>query len=121
MSSSSVRNVAKDHAQVGVQAGVIHGGVRIAPEPATAVTFAGQLDAFRSSLWEARAGGRVDAPTYAAVEAELALITESLAADTPSDRSTMMVALKRLGGLISDVTDLATKAVALVAAARGMS
>lgn len=114
-------NVATGNARVAVQAGQIFGGVRIAPEPELPAGLAAQIAGFHDLLGQARRAGHLDEPAYTAAEAELDVVTEALAAGTAHSRSKLMTALKRLRELISDVTELAAKLAAIIAAVRGMS
>jgi 8-oxo-dGTP diphosphatase len=116
----TTRNIATGNARVGVQAGAVHGGVRINPEPNTPAGLAEALAGFRAQLRRARADGRLDEETYAAAEAELEVADEALETNTPHSRSTLTLALKKVRGLIGDVADLAAKLTIVIDLARGL-
>jgi hypothetical protein len=65
--------------------------------------------------------GRLDETTYQAAEAELEVATSSLPAETEPSKSRLVVALKRLRGLIADVADLTAKLATIISAVKGMS
>ena len=128
--SGGVTNIATGHAQVGVQAGEIRGDVRgvsgsgpgtptdLSPQIAA---LAAEIAAFGEQLRQARTAGRLDEGTYLAAEAELEVVTDSLTASTEPAKSRLMVALKKLRGLIADVADLAAKLATIITAAKGLS
>lgn len=108
---------------VGVQNGNLIGGnvwVGSTPAPANPTGLAVELAAFRELLDRERSNGRIDAPTYEAAQAELDTATAALTQDTPEGRSKLVVALKKLHGLIADVTDLATRIAVLLTIAKGV-
>jgi adenosylhomocysteine nucleosidase len=114
-------NIAVGHARVGIQAEQIFGDIRIAPEPESAADLAAQIADLRRRLRQARQAGQLDESAHLAAEAELDVATEALAAGTAEGRSKLVVALKRLRGLVSDVADLGAKLAAIISAVRGMS
>lgn len=134
----TVTNNASRGSQVGVQAGQVYGDIRVGSEPGrgpagsgSEPSLSGQLAALRRLLRQAQVAGDIDDATYTAAEAELDVITsyvvdrhrrgEGVGADrTPVDGA-VMVALKRLWGLVADVADLAAKVTAVVTAVRGRS
>ncbi|GAB7040580.1 MULTISPECIES: 5'-methylthioadenosine/S-adenosylhomocysteine nucleosidase family protein [Catenuloplanes] len=109
-------NHAGGNARVGVQAGVIHGGVHQSFGASAPADLAGRIDALRGQLRQARADERLDEETYRAAEAELAI-----AADTTAERGTMLVALKRLRGLVVDLSGVAASVAAVIALVQGMA
>ena len=109
---------------VGAQIGNIVGGtvwVGSTAEPANPTGLAAELAALRDLLDRERSAGRIDAPTYEAARAEFVIASEALAQDTPEGRSKLVLALKKLYGLIADVTDLATRIAVLLKLAKGVS
>ena len=109
--------------QVGIQAVHVTGNtvwMGAAPQAANPTDLAAELAVFRDLLARERSAGRIDETTYEAAQAELAIATDALAADTPQRRNTFVVALKRLRGLIADVTDLATRIATLLLAAKDL-
>jgi adenosylhomocysteine nucleosidase len=118
----SVTNIAKGNARVGFQAHTVHGGVVFhAGGPPGHESLHSLLDELRIALRKAHEAGDVDAPTYAAAEAEL----DAVAADVPpadeTARGRATVALRRLRGLLFDWTELATRVAGLLSALRGLS
>jgi len=128
--SGRVTNIATGNTQVGVQAKDIHGDVRVVfgSGPGTPADLSPQIAAlvaevaaFGEQLRQARTAGRLDEGTYLAAEAELEVVAGSLAASTEPGKSRLMLALKKLRGLIADVADLAAKVAAIITAVKGMS
>jgi nucleoside phosphorylase len=115
------RNIAKDNARVFVQAGTVHGGIRITREPKAPTDLAEALAGFRAQLQEARATGHLDQDTYTAAQAELTVADDALQTDAPRSRSRLVLALKKLRGLISDVADLATELAIIIALTKDLS
>ncbi|MFI7625584.1 5'-methylthioadenosine/S-adenosylhomocysteine nucleosidase [Microbispora rosea] len=114
-------NIARDNARVGVQAGVVHGGVRFGPDLSQSADLEQALAALRSRLERTHADGRMDDDTYAAAEAELTVADEALRSKAPQSKSRLTLALKKLRGLISDVGELATELAAIIALAQAVS
>ncbi|MGI5157180.1 5'-methylthioadenosine/S-adenosylhomocysteine nucleosidase [Microbispora sp. CA-102843] len=113
-------NIARDNARVGVQAGTVHGGIRLGFEPDRPTDLAEALAGFRSQLKRARDDGHLDEDTYAAAQAELAVAEEALQ-EKPRSKSRLTLALKKLRGLISDVGELAAALAAVIALAQALS
>ena len=110
--------------QVGIQGGKVTGStVFIGGQvpAAGAADLAAELAAIREQLSRERATAAVDEATYQAAQEELGLADAALAGDTPQDRSRFALALKRLRGLVADVTDLATRIATLIATVSGSS
>ncbi|MEV4109281.1 5'-methylthioadenosine/S-adenosylhomocysteine nucleosidase [Nonomuraea sp. NPDC049695] len=119
--TESVRNIARGHARVGLQAGAIYGNVSVGQPPEPAADAAVLLAELREELTRARTAGRVDQDTFAAVEEELGIVAESLSTDTQQGENRAMIALKRLRGLLMDVAELASKVTSVITAIRGLS
>ncbi|AGZ43354.1 5'-methylthioadenosine/S-adenosylhomocysteine nucleosidase family protein [Actinoplanes friuliensis] len=120
--SETVRNIAKGSAQVGVQAGTVHGGISMVQQPrSVAPEIPVQLAELREQISKAQAAGEVDRETFVAAEQELDTITELLPAPGEGAGSRLMLALRKLRGLLLDWTDLASKVTAIIAALRGAS
>jgi len=103
--------------QVGIQAGQVTGStvyIGAVPRPAAPTDLATELVLVREILAHERSAGRIDEPTYEAARAELDTAADALAADTPEGRNRFVLALKRLRGLIADLTDLATRVANLL-------
>ncbi|MFD2354183.1 purine phosphorylase [Nonomuraea ferruginea] len=116
-----VRNIASGNAQVGVQAGIIHGNVSIRQTPGPAADLPALLAELRDALARARTAGKIDEETFAAAEEELDVVSESLPADTEQTKNRALIALKRLRGLLMDVAELASKVTAVITGIRGLS
>ena len=110
--------------QIGFQAGQVNGGtfwLGSRADPAAPADLSSHLDALRDLLKRHRSTGGIDETTYEAAHAELAIASDALAeADTPEGRRTFILALKRLRGLIADVTDLATRVAAMLVTAKAL-
>ncbi|MEZ0073158.1 adenosylhomocysteine nucleosidase [Planotetraspora sp. GP83] len=114
-------NIARDSARVGIQAGIVHGGIRIGHDPSQPTDLAEALAGFRAQLQRARADGHLDEETYEAAEAELTVADEALKAKTPQSKGRLKLALKKLRGLISDVADLAADLANIITLAQALS
>ncbi|GGO24008.1 5'-methylthioadenosine/S-adenosylhomocysteine nucleosidase [Microbispora bryophytorum] len=114
-------NIAGGNARVGVQAGIVHGGIRLGFEPDRPTDLAEALVRFRSQLKRARDDGHLDEDTYAAAQAELGVAEEALQTKVPQSKGRLTLALKKLRGLISDVGELATELAAIIALAQALS
>ncbi|GAA2374959.1 5'-methylthioadenosine/S-adenosylhomocysteine nucleosidase [Dactylosporangium salmoneum] len=117
----AVKNVARDNARVGVQAGSIAGSVFIGAVPDAPLHVAEELAELRRMVQAAYVDGRLDEGTYEAAAHELDVVDGVLPPSTEQRRGEMLVALKKLAGLVMDVAELAAKVTALVVAVRGMS
>lgn len=117
----SNRNIAAGNAHVGVQAGQIYGNITVGAEAVRPIDLATSIADFRTHLKQAHLDGQLDEETYAAAESELEAATTCVSADTAEKKSGLMVALKRLRGLVADVAELAARLAAIIAVVRGMS
>jgi adenosylhomocysteine nucleosidase len=117
----TIRNIAKGNAHVGVQAGTVYGGIRIGAQTSPAGDLVEALADLRSRLQRAQAAGHVDEDTYAAANGELAVADDALRTDTPQGRTRLILALKKVRGLLGDVADLAAEVTVVIALARGLS
>ncbi|MFV2104404.1 purine phosphorylase [Micromonospora sp. LOL_024] len=115
------RNIATGNARVGVQAGQIHGNVTVGAGAERPIDLAERIADLRTHLKQAHLDGQLDEETYAAAESELETASECVSAGTPEKKSGLMVALKRLRGLVADVAELAGRLAAIIAVVRGMS
>jgi hypothetical protein len=110
--------------QIGLQAGQVTGGtfwLGSRTDPAAPADLSTHLAALRDLLERHRSTGRIDETTYKAVQAELTIANDALAgADTPEGRRTFILALKRLRGLIADVTDLTTRVAAMLVTVKAL-
>jgi adenosylhomocysteine nucleosidase len=116
------QNIATGNARVGVQAGQIHGNINVTvgslPDPS--LDLAASLADLRGRLKRAHRDGQLDEETYAAAESELDVADECLRGD-PSRISGVLVALKRLRGLVADVAGLAAILATIVAVAKELT
>src|SRR5262249_8963690 len=117
---AAVQNLATGNARVGVQAGQIYGDVAISSgaDASGPPNLTAAIAHLSDGLKRAHRDGQLDEETYLAAESELDVTAECLAEDSPGSTSRLMVALKRLRGLVTDVSELATQLVAIIAAAK---
>ncbi|MEU4773949.1 5'-methylthioadenosine/S-adenosylhomocysteine nucleosidase [Micromonospora sp. NPDC023644] len=115
------KNVASGNARVGVQAGQIHGNVTVGREPEPPADLATAIGELRGLIERAHHDGQLDEATHAAAETELETAGDCLEDETPQGRSALMVSLRRLRGLVADVTELAARLAAIIAVAKGLS
>jgi nucleoside phosphorylase len=116
----SVVNIASG-SNIGIQGGWVSGStvvMRAQPAGQSPLTLAAELAAVRELLVVEHAAGRLDSVTFEAAEAELTIAEQALPPETPERKSTFILALKRLRGLISDVADVATRVMALLVTAK---
>lgn len=106
-------NVAQGSATVGIQAGTIFGGAYVNEVTATTMResedLATQLKELRVALEAAYRESRLDPDTYEAAQEELSEAEASLPPDEPTRRRRLVLALKRLKGLIEGIADFAAK------------
>src|SRR5690606_24381742 len=111
---------------VGIQAAhVVNSNVwmnRTEPAPPPADLTAA-LASLRDELARERSVGALDEPTYRAAQTELDHAEKALAkaAEAHTWKSRFVLALKRLRGLVEDVTDLATKIASLIKTATDLT
>lgn len=117
--------VARDHAHVeemigriGTRIDHVEGGVSIGGQPTPGDSMAAQIAELRRALYAARDSGRLDPDAYEAANGELHIAETLVAGPDERGRLRLVLALKRLKGLVDEVADLAAKVVALVASAR---
>ena len=118
---SSFRNVANDNARVGIQAGIVHGGIRFHSNHGPGLDLVAEVAELRRQLERAHASGRLDDVTFEAATAELDVVDKSLAEGPQSGPGVLMVAMKRLRGLIGDLSDLAAKVTVILTLVKGLS
>jgi 8-oxo-dGTP diphosphatase len=114
-------NFATGNARVGVQAGQIHGNVTIGISREEPVDLAVSIADLRRQMKQACLDGKLDEETYAAAEAELDAAAGCLRDGSATDRGGFLVSLKRLRGLVADVSELAARLAMIIAAARGIA
>jgi adenosylhomocysteine nucleosidase len=118
-SVTHVTNTASGGAHVGVQAGQIFGGVHNgAGEAAGNSDVLTLLADLRSHLEQARREGRIEAEIGQAAVEEAG---EAYDAARQRQHGRLKVALRRLCGLIGDLTEFAAKLTAIMTAVRGMA
>lgn len=117
---TTVTNLATGHARVGVQAGHVFGGVRVGLGPADAGEddLIALLADLRRQLEHAYRAGRVEEEVRDAALEELDVAAEA-ARDKQGKR--LMVAIRRLSGLISELAEFGAKLAAITSAVKGMS
>ena len=114
-------NLATGNARVGVQAGTVYGNITVGGDTQQSTDLTSAIADLRVLSQQAHRDGKLDEHTYAAAEIELATTTGCLKEDTPQSRTALLVALKRLRGLVADVAELATRLAAIIAVAQGLS
>lgn len=117
------KNIAKDNARVGLQVGHLYGDVHQTTEstPVTVTDVAAELRRLRRELRRSRETGRLDPATYREAEVELSHAERALPADSPERASRLLIALKRLRGLVHDVAELAGQLSTIIAVVQGRS
>jgi hypothetical protein len=120
-----ITNVAKGRARVKNQIGYVGtridhvaGDVSHGPPDSTREELWRLLVELRRALTEEREAGRVDPETYEAASDEIRAADQYLSTPVESDRSRLLLALRRLKGLVEDLADLAAKVTAVIAVAR---
>jgi len=117
---SAVSNFAAG--SVGMQAGNITGSTVwvSATEMPTAADLPAQLTALGEKLQWARVAGKLDEATWSAAQADLDTASTAIRGDTADRKSTALVALRRMSGLVSEVAELATALAAVIIAVKGL-
>lgn len=116
----TVRNIAKDNARVGVQAGHVHGGVQLSTDKAAQADPSAALADLIARLEQARDAGVIDEDTHRAARAELDDAREALHA-TPRNLGAVTLALKKVRGLVADVAALAAEVASVLGFVRNLS
>ncbi len=114
-------NVARGHALVGVQMGQVLGNVQITSVPETSMSLADELAAFGQNLRRAHAAGEIDRDAFESAQAELAVVDQSLAANDSTGPRRVVLALKKIRGLVGDVTNLTQQVTTLISLGKGVS
>ncbi|MFK3979116.1 purine phosphorylase [Micromonospora sp. NPDC050397] len=114
------RNIATGNARVGVQAGHIYGNITVGAGAEQPTDLAASIADLRTHIKQAHLDGELDEETYAAAESELEVATECVSASTLEKKSGLMMALKRLRGLVADVAGLGAQLAAIIAVVRSM-
>ena len=119
-------NLALGNAHVGEQIGQIGqridhvvGNVHAGAPTSSADGLHAQIAEIRRLLVDLRRDGRVDEDTFTEAQTELRRAEEYAASPEPESRKKLVVAMKKLKGLVEEVTDLAAKVAAVISAARG--
>ena len=114
------RNVANGNARVGIQAGQIEGGVVIGADADRPPNLAASLGELRRDLKQAHRDGGLDNDTYEAAEAELDTAAECVREGVAGSRSRLLLALRRLRGLVGEVAELAARLAGIIAAVKAL-
>jgi nucleoside phosphorylase len=120
--TSTVFNTASGN--VGIQAANVTGSsVRMSTTPRHSPDAdpAAALTELRALLDRHRADGTVDDETYAAAQTEIATAETVLREPGQANKKKSVIALKRLNGLVSDMTELAAKTAAVITAVNGLA
>jgi adenosylhomocysteine nucleosidase len=121
--ASGVHNNNSGSGQVGIQAGQVTGSVVVmgaSQHTSVPADLAAELAALRGLLIREHTAGRIDEATYDAARAEVDNANNSLPTDTTENRNSFVLALKRLRGLVADVTDLAARIASLLTTVKGL-
>jgi 8-oxo-dGTP diphosphatase len=114
-------NFATGNAHVGIQTGQIFGNVTLGSTPQPPVDLAAELVELRGLLKRAHRDGELDEETYSAAETELDAANDCLTEGTPRSRHGLMVALKKLRGLVAEVAELAACLATIIAVVKSLS
>ncbi|KUL29186.1 5'-methylthioadenosine/S-adenosylhomocysteine nucleosidase family protein [Actinoplanes awajinensis] len=117
----SFTNIAQGNARVGAQYGQVIGNVTSGGNAPDAADLATELATFRDLLNKAHLDGRLDDDTYAAANDELDGASGRVDEQTPASRGKLLVALKKLNGLVGDTADLAAHLAAIISLAKDLS
>jgi adenosylhomocysteine nucleosidase len=120
--STSVNNTASGN--VGIQAGKVTGSsvwMSTTPQHAQEADPSKALAELRVLLDRHRADGALDDDTYTAAQTEIAAAETALRDPDQATRKKSVLALKRLKGLVGDVTDLAAKTAVVITAVNGLA
>lgn len=120
--STIVNNTASGN--VGIQAGKVTGSsvwMSTTPQHAQEVDPSKALAELRVLLDRHRADGALDDDTYTAAQTEIAAAETALRDPDQATRRKSVLALKRLKGLVGDVTDLAAKTAVVITAVNGLA
>lgn len=111
--------------QVGIQAGKVSGSsVSINTSTGNvqgSCDFSAELSAIREELARAYSFGVLDSSTYEEAQKEIDIAGKSLRENTPEGKNTFLFALKKLRGLIEEVTDVAAKVASLIMVVNSLS
>jgi adenosylhomocysteine nucleosidase len=121
-STTTVNNTASGN--VGIQAGKVTGSsvwMSTTPQHAQEVDPSKALAELRVLLDRHRADGALDDDTYTAAQTEIAAAETALRDPDQATRKKSVLALKRLKGLVGDVTDLAAKTAVVITAVNGLA
>lgn len=120
--STTVNNTASGN--VGIHAGKVTGSsvwMSTTPQHAQEVDPSKALAELRVLLDRHRADGALDDDTYTAAQTEIAAAETALRDPDQATRKKSVLALKRLKGLVGDVTDLAAKTAVVITAVNGLA
>ncbi len=122
--SDEYKNIAKDQAHVGAQIGQVRGNVSVgvgdASGGASREGLQAILDELRSELRATRHRGEINADSADAVEKELDEATDCLPATDEESKSKLVVAMKKIKGLVEGLAGLTTKVTDAIAAVKGV-
>lgn len=120
--NGNVTNTA--HSVVGIQArNVTNSHVRVtgSESDASSVDLAAELASIRDELGRARSTGTLDTVTCDNAQEELDHAEHALKESVDQSRNRLVLALKRLYGLVLDASEVASKVATLIAAAKDLS
>lgn len=114
-------NNASGNARVGVQAGQIFGDVNLDTRAGHEVDLVAAIAELRDQIRTAHRNGRLDDETVKAAETELDEARDCAVAGPVTNKSRLVVTLKRLRGLVGDVAELASRLAALLVAVKDLT
>lgn len=117
--ATTTTNIATGNARVGTQAAQVFGDVHFSASPLPQAGLAPQISDLRAHVRQAYVDGLLDQETHEAAEAELDAAAEALAENPGQSAGKVLVALKRLRGLLADVADLASSVATIISSVRG--
>lgn len=118
-----VRNTARS-STVGIMAGSVTGSnvyMNANPKLSSLADLVAELDSFREHLKRHHAEGALDDDTYQEAQAELDTASQAARENAPESPKRVTIALKRLRGLIADLSELAARLAPLIVAVGGLS
>ncbi|WP_045744010.1 5'-methylthioadenosine/S-adenosylhomocysteine nucleosidase [Actinoplanes rectilineatus] len=118
--TATFRNIATGNARVGTQIGQLNGNLSTGDVPSGPTELAKAVAALYNDLTDAHRNGLLDDTSYAAAVEELTAAGDDLD-DLPGTRDRVLVAFKKLSGLVGDTADLAAGVSAVIAMVGSLS
>ncbi|MBE1589308.1 hypothetical protein ACFPOI_35915 [Nonomuraea angiospora] len=119
--SERYKNVAEGNARVGAQIGKVVGNVTVGSAPPREDDLQVRVAELRAAMRRSVASGALEAEVHEAAEAELAEVDAYLRRGGQERHGKMVLALKKVRGLLGDVADLASIAAVVLAVGQGLN